>query len=143
MWNREPPAAEMIQRSQFTRGQRRCDEARPMRQHQAQLLRHKRGVRCDDKAVRAVGEIPYEYSVEVRLFMGLREAAHVLYVDRRPTWRMSSDAGCVPIIPMNSTLMGGLLLPRRFERGAGRRLSGYHPSVWYESANRARRDRFS
>ena len=42
--HREPSAAEMIERRQLARRQRRRDEARPMRQHQAELFGHERGI---------------------------------------------------------------------------------------------------
>ena len=61
----------MIECRELARGQRRRDEARPMRQHQAELLRYERRIRCDDEAVGGVGEIANEYSIESRLFMGL------------------------------------------------------------------------
>ena len=91
--NGEPPAAEMIERRQLARGQSRRHEARPVRQHQAELLRHKRRIRCDDEAIGGVGEISDQYAIEVRLFMGLREAAHVVDVDRWSAWRMNLRCG--------------------------------------------------
>ena len=40
--HRQPPAAEMIQRRQLARGQRRRHKPRPMRQHQGQFPGHDR-----------------------------------------------------------------------------------------------------
>src|SRR6202035_995592 len=67
----------------------RRNEARPMRQHQAESLRHERGVLCDDEPVGAVREIAYEYSVEAGVFVGLRETSHIVDVDRRSARRVN------------------------------------------------------
>jgi hypothetical protein len=37
----------------------------------------------DDKAIRGIGEIADEYSIEARLLMSLRISAHIVDVDRR------------------------------------------------------------
>src|SRR4029077_7068409 len=80
---------EMIERRELARGQRRRYETRPMRQHQSELIRHERSVRCDDESVRGIGEISDKYAIEVRPFMSLRKIAHIVDVDRGPARRIN------------------------------------------------------
>src|SRR5208282_5374754 len=90
---REAAATELIQGRELARRQRRCDETRPMREHQAELFGHRSDVGPDHKAIGAVAEISDQDAVEAALLMGLREAADVVHIDGGSLGRMNFRGG--------------------------------------------------
>ena len=64
-----------------------------MRQHQAELFRHERGVLRDDEPVGSIREVADQNPVETRLLVRLREPPHVVDVDRRSARRVNLRCG--------------------------------------------------
>ena len=85
--HRQPPAAQLVEGRQFAGGERRRDEAGPVRQQEAEPLGHRRGVRPDHESVGRIREIADQHAVEPGPLVDPRGLGDDGGVERRPRRR--------------------------------------------------------
>jgi len=78
----EPAAAELVERGELPRGQRRRDEAGTVREHEVDALGDRGRVGHGERGVGAGRVVRHQHAVEARRLVGLREGAHVVAVER-------------------------------------------------------------
>ncbi len=91
---REPAAAEHVERRDLPRGGRRHDHARPVREQDADAFGRGGRERRNDETVRRVAEVADQDLVEAGGLVRLREAAHVVGLDGRAARYVDLRAGC-------------------------------------------------
>ncbi|MNM92787.1 hypothetical protein D3C81_1051320 [compost metagenome] len=75
---------QLVEGGEFARSQGWCDEAGAMCQQQAEATGGQPGQGGDQEAVRLIGPVADQDTVEAGVFMGLGEGADVLLVEHRP-----------------------------------------------------------
>ena len=86
--NGKATAAQLVERRELARGQRRRDEARPMRQQKSQPLRGGRGMGANEKAIRRIGEVANQRAIEIRPLMDAGCRCNDVGIERRSPGRL-------------------------------------------------------
>jgi hypothetical protein len=87
--NGDAPAGELVERRELARRERRRGEARPVRDHESEPLRHRRGMPGHQNTVRRGRVERHESAIEAALLVGLGDRFHIAAVERGPLRRMN------------------------------------------------------
>lgn len=82
-------AGELVERRELARCERGRGESRPVRDHEPEPLRHRRGMPGDQNAFRRGRVERHEGAIEAALLMGFRNRFDIIAVEHRPLRRMN------------------------------------------------------